>query len=75
MSPLSKYGVELGPYEHVGTEDVIIVTDVITHGFEGGVVVEHADQLVVYRDLSPSQTNHVRYSMKVSDFKLKFRRI
>ena len=72
MNRINQFGIEHGVWRHNGTMATQVVTEVITHQYEDGVMKELEDPLVCYRDLQISAEKHVTYSMKLSEFKVKF---
>lgn len=60
-----------GTYKHTGTDNVVVVTNVVTHSYVDGEMKLIAP-LVVYRDLTTAGTNHIAYMMDLETFKTKF---
>lgn len=69
----NQFNIRPGVHQHNGTGTPIVVTDIATHEWNGSEHVKAEDPLVIYRDLVPSAEEYVSYSMKMSEFKVKFR--
>ncbi len=60
-----------GTYKHTGSDQTIVVTNVVTHHYFDGEM-KPVRPAVVYRDLLSAGPNHVAYMMDLETFKTKF---
>lgn len=74
MNRINNIGVEPGIWQHIGTGENQVVTEIQTHEFVGGAVIVMDDPMVIYRDVIEANT-HIRYGMKKSEFIVKFKKI
>lgn len=73
VNRINEFDVEPGTWRHLGTGLIQVVTEIITHEFQGGEMKELEDPWVAYRDLQFGR-KHITYSMRLSEFKEKFSR-
>lgn len=71
----NQFDLEPGPYEHVGTKAIVVVTEIVTHHYDGAEQKQLEDAWVVYRDLQPGQEKYITGSMLMNEFKMKFKSI
>lgn len=71
---MKKFGVDYGVYkDDHGVPKVVVIT-VLTHAFDHKGYHIEVSPTVIFRDLEFSMTNHVVYSMNLSEFKEKFKK-
>ena len=70
MLRINQYNIEPGMYQCSGI--FVVVTELVTH-HNNGELKELEDPLVVYRDLEQKVEKYITYSMKLSEFKNKFK--
>lgn len=74
MMMKNSFGIEPGTWRNVAKGDIVVVTEIQTHHFVGGDLIELPEPEVLYRDLIINVEKHVTYGMNLTEFKLKFAR-
>jgi hypothetical protein len=72
MNRINQFGIEPGVWKHSGGKGTIVVSNIVTHLYSNGEMIELEDPQVVYRDLIINADKMVTYSMVLSEFKRKF---
>lgn len=75
MLRINQFHFEPGLYELIANQNIhVVVTELVTHS-DNGELKEFEDPLVVFRDLETRSKveTYVRYSMKLSEFKSKYK--
>lgn len=63
--------LEPGTWQHTGSDNVVVVTSVVTHHYKEGEM-KPVPPLVIYRDLLATGHDHIAYMMDLETFKAKF---
>lgn len=72
MNRINSYGIEPGVWKHTGRGGTFVVTNIVTHQYYNGEMIELKEPYVVYRDLITPIDKTIVYSMLLSEFKTKF---
>lgn len=72
MTLHNSFNIEPGVWHNGST--AVVVENIVTHYYSDGVIKQHNDPKVIYRDLEFKINEHIVYEMELSLFKSKFRK-
>lgn len=72
MLRINQFYIEPGTYKFKHSDQIVVVSEIVTHEFKDSQQQERSEPLIVYRDLVQSVEKYVTYSMNKSDFQERF---